>query len=148
METHPPSAVHTHRFIVPQSALDQNGHANNVMFVQWMQDLAVSHYESTGGRELTQSLGATWVVREHHVEYLLPAFAGEEIEARTWVTNIRRVRSLRKYRFVRRSDGKLLVRGETDWVFVDVKTQQPRRIPPEIEALFTLLPLDDPSGLE
>jgi acyl-CoA thioester hydrolase len=148
METHPPSAVHTHRFIVPQSALDQNGHANNVMFVQWMQELAVSHYESTGGRELTQSLGATWVVREHHVEYLLPAFAGEEIEARTWVTNIRRVRSLRKYRFVRRSDGKLLVRGETDWVFMDVKTQQPRRIPPEIEALFTLLPLDDPSASE
>jgi acyl-CoA thioester hydrolase len=148
METHPPSAVHTHRFIVPQSALDQNGHANNVMFVQWMQELAVSHYESTGGRELTQSLGATWVVREHHVEYLLPAFAGEEIEAQTWVTNIRRVRSLRKYRFVRRSDGKLLVRGETDWVFMDVKTQQPRRIPPEIEALFTLLPLDDPSASE
>ena len=76
-----------------------------------------------------QLVGATWVVREHRIEYLLPAYLDEKIEIKTWVENVRRVRSLRKYEFVRKSDGKTLVKGETDWVFVDAKTGMPRAIP-------------------
>jgi acyl-CoA thioesterase FadM len=46
------------------------------------------------------------------------------------VENIRRVRSLRKL------DGKILVKGETDWVFVDAKTGAPRAIPEEVSGVF------------
>src|SRR5512137_2739528 len=112
--THP---VYAFAFSVPQEAIDENGHVNNVYYVQWMQDAAVRHYEFIGGVLPMQALGATWVVRSHHIEYLAPAFAGDEIEIRTWVVNVRRVRSLRRYEFVRRSDGRLLSKGETDWVF-------------------------------
>ena len=59
---------------------------------------------------------------------------------RTWVVNIRRVRSLRRYRFLRVTDGKLLVKGETDWVFVDAKTGAPMAVPEEILKIFPLLP--------
>jgi len=38
------------------------------------------------------------IVRSHTIEYLGPAFAGDEIEVRTWVENLRRVRSLRRYK--------------------------------------------------
>ena len=136
----PASPIYTYEFTVPAAAVDQNGHVNNVMYVQWMQDMAVRHYDFIGGTAPTQALGATWVAREHKIEYLLPAFAGERIQAQTWVANIRRVRSLRKYRFLRQSDGQVLVKGETDWVFVDAQTGQPRRIPDEIERIFTLIP--------
>ena len=118
------------------SAIDENGHVNNVAYVQWMQDIAVEHYESIGGIK-AQGSHATWVVREHKIEYLLPAFAGEEIEIRTWIENIHRVRSLRKYEFVRKSDGKILVKGETGWVFVDVKSGKPLAIPDEVINVFT-----------
>ena len=130
------SSTYIKTFTVPQTSIDENGHVNNVAYVQWMQDVAVEHYSSIGGVE-AQGKDATWVVREHKIEYLLPAFTGEEIEVRTWVENIRRVRSLRKYEFYRKSDGKLLVRGETDWVFVDVKTGNPRAIPEEVSKVFT-----------
>lgn len=106
-----PNRIYTRSFIIPVDAIDENGHANNVAYVQWMQDVAVEHYASIGGIE-AQGKDATWVVREHKIEYLLPAFAGEEIEIKTWVENIRRVRSLRKYEFVRKSDGRVLVRGK------------------------------------
>lgn len=132
----PLSPIYTKTIIIPKAAIDENGHVNNVAYVQWMQDIAVEHYASIGGIE-AQGPDATWVVREHKIEYLLPAFAGEEIEIRTWVENIRRVRSLRKYEFVRKSDGKVLVRGETDWVFVDVKTGSPRAVPEEVANIFT-----------
>jgi acyl-CoA thioesterase FadM len=72
----------------------------------------------------------------HKVEYLSPAFAGDRIEVRTWVANRRRVRSLRRYEFFRKSDGKLLVKGETEWVFVDAQTGSPRAIPEAIVKIF------------
>ncbi len=132
-----PNSVYSRSFTIPASAVDENGHVNNVAYVQWMQDIAVEHYASIGGIE-AQGHAATWVVREHRIEYLLPAFAGEEIEIKTWVENIRRVRSLRKYEFVRRSDGRVLVQGETDWVFIDAKTGRPLPIPEEVSRIFSI----------
>jgi len=132
--------VYSYQFTIPPEAQDENGHVNNVHYVQWMQDVAVRHYDQMGGREPTQAIGATWVVRSHQVEYFLPAFAGDEIEVHTWVVNMRRVRSLRRYEFIRRSDDKLLVKGQTDWVFVNAETGYPLAVPKEIVALFTLLP--------
>ena len=132
-----PNRIYSRTFTIPVGAIDENGHANNVAYVQWMQDIAVEHYASIGGID-AQGKDATWVVREHKIEYFLPAFAGEEIEIKTWVENIRRVRSLRKYEFVRTSDGKVLVRGETDWVFVDAKSGRPIPIPAEVRDVFDL----------
>lgn len=133
----PNSSVYSKTITIPYTAIDENGHVNNVTYVQWMQDIAVEHYSSIGGVEI-QGQDATWVVREHKIEYLFPAFAGEELEIRTWVENIRRVRSLRKYEFVRKSDRRMLVRGETDWVFLDVKTGAPRAVPGEVAKIFSL----------
>ena len=138
-DTDPNHTIYRRRFTVPATAVDPNGHVNNVTYVQWMQDIALEHYDAMGGTGPTQALGATWVVREHRIVYMGQAFAGEEIEAQTWVVNLRRVRSLRKYRFVRTSDGAPLVRGETDWVFVDAESGRPRRIPGEIADLFELV---------
>jgi acyl-CoA thioester hydrolase len=133
----PISSVYSKTLVIPKSAIDENGHVNNVAYVQWMQDIAVEHYSSIGGVE-AQGYDATWVVREHRIEYLLPAYAGEEIEVKTWVENIRRVRSLRKYEFVRKSDSKVLVKGETDWVFVDANSGRPLPIPEKVSSVFSL----------
>ena len=133
----PISSPYSKLLIIPRSAIDENGHVNNVAYVQWMQEIAIEHYASIGGIE-AQGKDATWFVREHKIEYLLPAFAGEEIEVKTWVENMRRVRSLRKYEFVRRSDGKVLVKGETEWVFVETKTGRPLPIPEEVSKVFSI----------
>jgi acyl-CoA thioester hydrolase len=132
----PISPTYSKTIIIPKNSIDENGHVNNVAYVQWMQDIAVEHYASIGGIQ-AQGSDATWVIREHRIEYLLPAFEGEEIEIRTWVENIRKVRSLRKYEFVRKADDKVLVKGETDWVFVDTKTGSPRAIPDEVTRVFS-----------
>ena len=131
----PISPAYTKVFIIPKNSIDENGHVNNVAYVQWMQDIAVEHYASIGGIR-AQGPDATWVIREHRNEYLLPAFEGEEIEIHPWVENIRKVRSLRKYEFVRKSDGKFLVKGETDWVFVDTRTGSPRAVPEAVIKVF------------
>lgn len=122
--------------IVPESAIDENGHVNNIVYVSWMQEVATEHYRSIGGMEL-QGANASWVVREHRIQYLLPVFKGEEIEMRTWISDLRKVRSRRSYEFVRRNDSKVVATGETDWVFVDTETGRPRTVPPELAAAFS-----------
>lgn len=133
-------AIYRHRFTVGPEAIDANGHVNNVVYVQWMQDVAVRHADAAGCTDATRRIGATWVARSHWIEYLNPAFAGDEIEALTWVASFRKVRSLRRYRFVRTSDNVTLAQGETDWVFMDLQSGRPRSIPEAVSAAFELLP--------
>jgi acyl-CoA thioester hydrolase len=128
---------------VPAEAVDRNRHVNNVVYVQWMQDAALQHSAATGCTRMTETIGATWVARMHRIEYLSPAFAGEAITVLTWVADFRRVRSLRRYKFVRAADEKVLAQGETDWVLVDATTGRPRAIPAELANLFKLVP-DEP----
>jgi acyl-CoA thioester hydrolase len=49
---------------------------------------------------------------------------------------VRKVRSTRRYKFIRDSDQVILARGETDWVFVDAATGRPRSIPEKINDAF------------
>jgi len=134
--------VYHHTFTVPREAIDGHGHANNVFYVQWMQDAAVSHSKKSGCTQVTESLGATWIVHSHRIKYFLPAFLNDQINVLTWVSHFRRVRSLRKYKFVRVADGAVLAEGETDWVFVDAKSAGPRVIPDEIKTVLKAVPVD------
>jgi acyl-CoA thioester hydrolase len=133
-------AIYRIEIIVPAEAVDRNRHVNNVAYVQWMQDAAIQHSAAAGCTRMTEAIGATWVARMHRIEYLSPAFAGEAITVLTWVADFRRVRSLRRYKFVRNADQKVLAQGETDWVLVDVATGRPRGIPSEMAKLFELVP--------
>lgn len=81
----PLSSICLKTITISESVIDKNGHVNNVAYVQWMHAESVLHWNITN-----PLVGATWVVREHRIEYLLPAFAGEEIEFNTRVENIPR----------------------------------------------------------
>ena len=45
------SSIYSKPFVIPATSIDENGHVNNVAYVQWMQDIAVEHYSSIGGLE-------------------------------------------------------------------------------------------------
>ncbi len=132
-EEAPGAGTYRHEFTVPAEALDGNGHVNNVVYVQWMQDGATRHAEASGGTALAAADGGTWVVRSHRVEYLRSALAGDAVALVTWVSDFRKVRSLRRYRFLRIADGAVLAEGETDWVYLDAATGRPRTIPADLQ---------------
>jgi acyl-CoA thioester hydrolase len=136
-------AIHRFSVVIPDSAIDANGHANNVEYVCWMQQAAISHSDFTGCTRATISSGSSWVVRSHHVEYLRPAFAGDAIVVLTWVSTIKKASSLRKYVFIRKSDRAVVARGQTIWVFVDSPTGRPKVIPREVSSVFKVLPVEE-----
>ena len=54
--------------------IDLMGHANNTVFIKWMEECAVAHSDSAGwNEEMYLKLGAGWVVRRHEVVYTRPA---------------------------------------------------------------------------
>ena len=73
------TAIHRFPVLIPDTAIDANGHASNVEYVHWMQQAAISHSDFAGCTNATKAAGASWVVRSLRVEYLLPSFAGDRL---------------------------------------------------------------------
>ena len=130
--------------VVPESAIDVNGHVNNVQYVQWMQDAAMAHSASLGwSTQRFLSLGKTWIIRSHSIEYYHSAYVNETIDILTWVTNFQKIRSLRKYKFIRPEDGVVLASAETVFIFCDLDTGRPITIPPEVRQAYPLVAAED-----
>lgn len=121
-----------HSFTIKAEDIDQQGHVNNVRYVQWIQDVAVAHWREAATAE--QLEGVTWVVLRHEIDYLRPAFAGEEITARTWVGSASAAKSERFTEILRGEQ--ILVRAKSIWCALDSKTFRPRRIDDGIKEKF------------
>ncbi len=118
--------------------IDDLNHVNNIRYIAWMQDAAIAHSTALGWPgERYKEMGVGWVVRTHQIEYLNPAMLDEEIVVETWVADVRRVSSMRHFKFIRESDGTILARAETKWAFVSYATGMPTRIPEEIHETFS-----------
>lgn len=134
------SAVYEASHTVTEAEIDLQGHAGNEVYLKWMLAAAIGHSTVQGwSHERYRRQGAIWVVRSHHIEYLQPAFLGDEIVVRTWVADMKKITSLRKYRIVRSRDDATLVVAETNWAYVDLNLRKPRRIPPELAESFTVV---------
>ena len=130
-----PAYAFSYDFQVPDSAIDALGHANNVEYVRWVQDVAGAHWLCICPPEVQDRY--IWVVREHRIRYLQSAFASETLRASTWVGETSGATSLRLTRLSRVSDGVLLCEAETTWVLLDPKSGRPARVTAEMVAWLT-----------
>lgn len=122
-------------FRVPDTDIDRMGHVNNVAFVRYVQDVAVAHWRSVASAEVQTAY--TWVVRRHEVEYLRPAFAGEELLLRTWVGEPSGATWERFTEVLRTGEDKPIVTARTVWVLLDAVSGRPRRVDPALVAQFS-----------
>jgi acyl-CoA thioester hydrolase len=135
-----PALFEFHHRVVPEE-IDGVGHVNNIEYLRWLQNAAVAHSAAQGWpQQAYYQLGQGWVVRSHFIEYLHPAFVGDEIIVRTWVADMKRVTSLRRYELLRPADGKQLAVARTNWAFVNFTTHLPCRVPTEVMNAFELVP--------
>jgi acyl-CoA thioester hydrolase len=126
--------VFTHRIVAPADAIDELGHVNNAVWVQWIQEVALAHWYSVA--DPAHQDDYIWVVVRHEIDYLRPAFEGEVLAGRTWVGEAPKgARFDRHMEFVG-EDGKLRVRANTVWAIIDKASGRPIRVPPEVIAPF------------
>ena len=114
--------------------LDDLMHVNNVRYVQWVQDLAKAHWEAA--TTLLQQKDNIWVLLSHHIDYKSSAKMSDEIHLKTYVTRSEGVTSTRIVEMFHKDSGKLIVKSETTWCLLDGNSKKPKRISPEIAAVF------------
>ncbi|MGH7171421.1 MAG: acyl-[acyl-carrier-protein] thioesterase [Gemmataceae bacterium] len=128
----------TRRFRVRHYELDAYGHVSGVNLVRWMQEAAIEASTALGfSPEWYSAHGVGWIVHRLSARLLAPAVYGEDIEAATWLSLLRGVRSLREYELTRLRDGVRVARGRAEWVYMDFHSGQPIRIPDAWSDAFT-----------
>ena len=100
-------------------------------------------------------------MRSHFIEYLVPALLGDTILIRTWVADMGKVTSRRRFLILRAGDDSrrgaserrshaergieveagetVLAKAETNWAFIDYRTGSPKRIPSEVSQAFEVV---------
>ena len=117
---------------VQSAHIDGLGHTNNVVYLQWIEDIAWAHSEALGiSLEDFRRLNRAMVARKHEINYLAASFLGDRIRVATWLTgNDQKLSIWRHYQMMRATDGKILLRASTHWVCVDFTTGAAKRMPP------------------
>lgn len=122
---------------VQPAHIDIMQHTNNVVYLQWLEDVAWDHSRHLGLDEVAyQRLGHGMVARRHELDYVQPTFLGEEIWLGTWILHADRLAIRRAYQFVRPADAQAVFRGRTQWVCVDIKEGRVRRMPLEFQQAY------------
>lgn len=130
-------------FSVPEADIDVLGHASNIAYVRWVQEVAVAHSNAVGLTwEAYQELGAVFVVRRHEIDYLRPVLRGEALELRTWIDSAMAAKCKRATTIVKPNatgddGGEIVVaRAMTSWGFVELPSGRPTRIPDSVRIAF------------
>jgi acyl-CoA thioester hydrolase len=113
--------------------IDENGHVNNAVWVQWMERVATTHWMRDADPAHVDAYA--WVVTRHEIDYRGNVGLGENV---TCTTEIREGPSGARFdrHFTFTAHGKPIVRAKTTWAMVDRETGRVLRVPPEVAAPF------------
>lgn len=122
---------------IQPSDIDELGHVNNVVYLSWVQGVAVAHWNFL--TTPAQREKYLWVALRHEIDYKAEAVLGDTLVARTWTGTARGVRFSRHTEIIHISESgntKVLARAVTHWCPLDRGNRRPTRLPAEIAAFF------------
>lgn len=126
----PPPGLFRMRRQVEWRDLDQVRHVNNANYLAYIEECNVSATDAFGwpiDRIMEQGVGI--VARRYRIEYREPALLHDELEVTSFLSDVKRSTAVRHNEVRRVRDGALLARAYSLWVFVDLNTGRPMRIP-------------------
>jgi len=126
----PPSDTvsYQHSLRVEEKHIDSLNHVNNVVYLQWVNDISEKHWEILSNQNLNSKY--FWVCLRHEIDYLSQAFPGDEISIFTWVGESAGVRSIRNVHIYKGDI--LLTKVKSTWCLIDANTLKPTRIKEDI----------------
>ncbi|MEO0588942.1 MAG: acyl-CoA thioesterase [Pseudomonadota bacterium] len=124
----------TRTFTAEPSHIDELGHVNNAVWVQWIQDLATAHWTAVARPE--DHTAFIWVVVRHEIDYRANIALGENAQGTTFIPGA--AKGATSVRVVEFTDvaGKPLVSARTTWAMLDRAKQRLVRVRPEVLAPF------------
>ncbi len=133
----PPPGVFRMRRRVEWRDIDPAGHVNNANYLAYIEECNVG-VAAAHGWPLARMMAAGFgiVARRYRIEYRQPALMDDELEVTTFIADVKRATAVRHNTIRRVGDGALLARAYALWVFIDLATGRPRRIPADFMDAF------------
>lgn len=113
--------------------IDGLGHANNAVYVSWLERCAWRHSQQLG-LDLAEyrRLDRAMAVVRHEIDYLASAYENDELVLGTWIVDWdQRLKMTRRFQLRRPSDGATLLRAQTSFVCIELSSGRPKRMPNE-----------------
>lgn len=124
--------VFEQKHIVTANEIDEYNHVNNVVYVQWMQNISDAHWKELSKK--ATNIDYVWFVIRHEVDYKNQAVLEDEVTLRTWVGKTEGIKSIRHFEIYRGET--LLVKSQTTFCLLDATTKKPKRITKEVTNLL------------
>jgi acyl-CoA thioester hydrolase len=122
-------------FTASPAHIDELGHVNNAVWVQWIQDMATAHWEAAARPADREAY--FWVVTRHEIDYRGNIAQGDSVTGTTWIEGpARGAQSTRRVEF-RDATGKHIVSATTTWAMLDRATRRLARVRADVLAPFT-----------
>ncbi len=112
--------------------IDEYNHVNNVVYVQWMQNISDAHWKELSKNAL--HIDYVWFVIRHEIDYKNQAVLNDEVTIKTWVGKTAGIKSVRHFEMYRGET--LLVKSQTTFCLLDATTKKPKRITKEVTNLL------------
>ena len=121
-------------FTAAPEHIDELGHVNNAVWVQWIQDLATTHWQDTARAEDRDTY--IWVVVRHEIDYRGNIAAGDCVTGETFIPGMPSGAKFNRRVDFTDAKGKAIVSANTTWAMIDKASGRPARVRAEIAAPF------------
>lgn len=123
-----------HSFKVKGQDIDALKHVNNVVYLQWVQDVSYMHWDVLASTSIKET--CVWMTLRHEIDYINQSYLGDVITIYTWIDETYGVKSTRIVHIY--CEDKLLTKSKTTFCLLDKETLKPKRIGKDILELFTI----------
>jgi len=124
----------TKAFTAAPEHIDELGHVNNAVWLQWVQDIATAHWSAVAAPEHVERY--VWVVTRHEIDYRGNVGLGESVAGETWIPNPPKGAQFDRCVEFRDGAGKRLVAVKSTWAMLDKTSGRLVRVPAEVAAPF------------
>lgn len=114
--------------------IDELGHVNNAVWVEWIQDIATSHWAAVAPARLQEQY--IWVVTRHEIDYRGNIGPGETVTGETYLPDGPAGARFDRCVDFRSADGKALVSARTTWAMIDRASGRLARVRDDVLAPF------------
>ena len=125
---------HAMTFSAMPEHIDELGHVNNAVWVEWIQAIAIAHWTAIAPPDM--QCAYVWMVTRHEIDYRSNISIGQSADGVTFIPD-----PPSGARFDRRTDfrdaaGRIIVAARTTWALLDRASGRPLRVRGDIVELF------------
>ena len=125
---------HTLTFTARPEHIDELGHVNNAVWVEWIQQIATSHWAAVASAE--HQAAYIWVVTRHEIDYRGNVGPGETVTAETFIPAEPKGAQFDRCVTFTDQSGKVLVKARSTWALIDKASGRLLRVRDDVAAPF------------